>query len=346
VISGEFPQLSTRVKHSAGDKPQTTSIHYAGTFSLPMQKGSHSQQIRDGQVVRVRAHWDHTELDFDGASISINVDEEKERTSVATSYQGTWQPPFCEVGLRDALAFVSANSLHPRVTIRGFEHDALVFVRRTPEDSRTGMPRPVGAIPTSALAFWNIFIAFLRYCDGFASRSEQAFYSTPLARLSLELIPASTGTIHGFILSLVVAIEALVAEIIEPRSAVEIPADFIEHIKGWNGDEGLKQRAIKILNTFLPQISSNQNLRELVGQRVVTEQQRRLWDRLRQRVAHGKLVDYDDEKLYEKRLTLVTMFYRLALGLLGYQGLLTDYGTYPPQDFEFRWDFQSSATAL
>lgn len=338
VVTGEFPQLSTRVPLSGDHNAHTTTIYFSETFRLPMTGRSYSQRVRNDEVERVSVHHDRTELSFHGAEIIINVDEAGHETVVSTTYGGAWKPPLCEVGLRDALAFVTAVAIYPRITVRAFDNDALVFLRSTPKEARTGMPRPIGGVPRNAKAFWDVFLAFLAYCDEIGLRDiEQAFYSTPLSRVNSELLPASTGTIHGFILSLVVAIEAVVTAIMPAAKDRPSIDEFVNYVRSWNGDDSLKNRAIGILKSFLNQVSANQRLRCLVQNHVVTEEQRNLWDSLRQRVTHGHLVDYDDEHLEEKRLQLITMYNRLALRLLNYRGVVTNYAVTPPQDVPFDW---------
>lgn len=338
VITGEFPQLSTRVPLSSDQKASTTTIYFSETFRLPMTGRSYSQRLRDGEVERVTVHHDRTELTFRGAEIIIEVDEAAHTTMLSTTYHGEWKPPLCEVGLRDAFAFVTAVPAYPRIVVRAFDNDALVFLRLTSKELRTGMPRPIGAVPRNAKAFWDIFLAFLTYCDEIGARDVgQAFYSTPLSRVNSELLPASTGTIHGFVLSLVVAIEGVVTQILSGANEQPSIDELVNHVRSWNGEESLKNRAIGILRSFLSQVSTNQRLRWLVRDHVVTEEQRRLWDDLRQRITHGHLVDYDDERLEEKRLQLISMFNRLALRLLHYRGVVTNYAARPPQDEAFDW---------
>jgi hypothetical protein len=335
-VTGEFPQLSTRVAFTAFERERNATVnYYASVPELPMLKKSHRHHIREDNVELVSIHWDRTDLNFAGADVKIILDEKKNRTRVSTTYRDEWRPPYCEVGLTDAFAFITATNLRPRITVRGFQEDALVFIRYTPEEPRTGMLRPIICNPSAEKAFWDLFLAFLRNCE-----IQKQFYSTRFSRLFSELVPASTGTIHGIILSLVLAIEDLVDQLSE---AVPTPAgieQLMAHVRTWPGDEALKTRAIGILSSFLGRTSTNENLRKLIQKRIVTEDQRRVWDDLRNRVAiaHGRLVDYDDEKLMEKRNQLITMFYRLSACLLKYRGPLTDYGTWPPVEFDFQWD--------
>lgn len=334
LVTGKFPQLDTRIAFTSFDRqPNTTTILYSAGLRLPMLTGSKTQTIRGELIECETSRHDRCDLDFDGALITVSVDEEKGRTILSTTYSEGWKPPYCEVGLADAVAFVSATEMRPRITIRGFEEDAIVFLRFTPEQPRTGMPRPIAGIPPNRDAFWKLFLAFLRYCA-----PQDAYFSTPLSRLFSELVPASTGTVHGLILSLVVAIEHVVDQIVEPSPASSGTEEIIEYVRAWTGEEALKNRAVGILSSFLPQTSANEKLRRLVAKRVVTDEQRKLWNEFRQKVAHGKLVDYDDARLMEKRNQLIVMFYRLALRLLNYQGPMTDYGDYPSREFDLCWD--------
>ena len=53
-------------------------------------------------------------------------------------------------------------------------------------------------------------------------------------------------------------------------------------------------------------------------------------------LAHGKIVDYSED-IWVIRGELITMFYRLALRLLGYRGGMSDHTKNPPIVFNFDW---------
>ena len=87
---------------------------------------------------------------------------------------------------------------------------------------------------------------------------------------------------------------------------------------------------------MLSRTSTRQHLKALATKGVVTADQIETWAQLRPKLAHGKIADYDEE-LWRRRNQLITMVYRLATRLLGYQGSLTNYTVSPPTEFNFHW---------
>jgi hypothetical protein len=70
---------------------------------------------------------------------------------------------------------------------------------------------------------------------------------------------------------------------------------------------------------------------------IVAAEQVNVWNDVRHPIAHGNVKDYDDEELFNKRDTLVTMFCRLAFAVIGYHGKAMDYSVSPHQPFDFNW---------
>jgi hypothetical protein len=174
-------------------------------------------------------------------------------------------------------------------------------------------------------------LEFLRDC-----KTKKEFGGTPLARLFSELVYASTGTIHVLVLSLVVAVDDLVAQIVGEPQRIRGRDDLNKHIEQWGGDADLKESAIRILQSSLSRTSTPQHLKELAAKGVVTADQIQVWKELRPKMAHGKIADYSED-LRRKHSQLIGMVYRLAARVLGYQGPLTDYTLSPPIEFLFQW---------
>jgi hypothetical protein len=206
-----------------------------------------------------------------------------------------------------------------------------LFIRETPSDLESRFPRPIFYQGPRDRNFWDLFLAFLVDC-----KAKKEFDGTPLARLFSELAYASTGTIHVLVLSLVVAVDDLVARITGQSPPVPDLEDLKEHIKGWTGNAEPKKSAIAVVSSMLSRTSTRQHLKELATKGVVTAAQIQIWEELRPKLAHGKIADYDED-LWSNRNQLIGMVYRLAARLLGYRGLLTDYTGPLPTEFNFRW---------
>jgi hypothetical protein len=174
-------------------------------------------------------------------------------------------------------------------------------------------------------------LAFLRDC-----KARKELEGTPLARLFSELVQASTGTIHVLVLSLVVVVDDLVAQIAGEPQPVRGLDDVKKHIEQWTGDADLKESAIGILQSMLSRKSTSQHLKELAAKGVVTADQIQIWKNLRPKLAHGKIADYNED-LCHKPNQLIGMVYRLAARIVGYKRVLTDYTQSPPVEFDFQW---------
>jgi hypothetical protein len=332
-IEGQFPQLSVDIRLSAFETfRDTTVLYYANELRLPMLEVAEIQRKRGSEVEQISTDWDRTELDFEGSRVVVHGDAEKGRTLVSTSHTQGWGPPYCEVGLADSIGFSCSTPARPRVVVRYLKDRAILFVRETPSDAESRLPRPIAYRGPRDAAFWNLFLAMLRHC-----RQQQEWPSTRLSRLFAELISSSTGTFHAFVLSLVLGIEDLVEQIVgKPQRVPEI-ASLKEYLAAWPGDSELREAAIRVVSSFLSRTSSRAHLKSLRDKNIVTSAELEAWESLRPSLAHGKTLNYEDEQLWERRNECVMMCYRLALRVLNYRGEMSDHTTSPPGRFDFQW---------
>ncbi len=320
LISGELDQLAARLPLTAFEPERNlTALYYLDVPRLPMLSGAEVQTLRDGQVEETRYLYDRSKLDFGGAEVMISTDEANHKLMVSCAHRPGWLPPICEVGLADAISFVTATVLSPRLTVRYQQDHAQFFVRRTPaQPRRFALPAIAKGPPVGPpMAVWDVFLAFLKDCE-----HRQQFDSTPLARAFHEVALASTGTVHGFVLTLVATIEELTYQIVgkvknpEKSKLKAVLSEFKKYVQNWGGDVGFKDRVLGILQSSLLAIPAKQHLEGLAVSGVVTPAQIKIWAQLRPKLAHGKIIDYADEQLAAKRDALITMFYGLARRLL------------------------------
>lgn len=332
-VTGSFPQLFTDLAPTSLDERRNSTVNfYPSSFRLPMMEVTDVHRIRRHSVERRSSEYDHTELDFDGAVVMIREDSATNRTEVSTTHSPDWSPPYCETALANALQFVCASPAQPRVTIRYLADRTSLFIRQTPTVSKSALFRPIAFQGVPDRHFWNLFLAFLRHC-----RANETWSSRRLSDLCRQLIYAGGGTAHILILSLVVAIEDLVDHIMgrgEPYPEIEA---LKRYIRGWNGDADLKGSAISLVASLLSRTSTRKQLRLLTKQGVVTDDEVELWAELRPKLAHGKMLS-DQTDIFNVRNRLTVMFYRLALRLIGYRGLMSDWSQNPSKRFDFQWD--------
>jgi len=109
-----------------------------------------------------------------------------------------------------------------------------------------------------------------------------------------------------------------------------------QYISRWDGPTGLKDRVLG-LTSMAATPSTTSLLTKLKSQGLVTESQIKVWKELRPKIAHGNVIDYADEKLWQNQNLLISMFHRLVLRLIGYKGPITDFSTDDLRTIEFNW---------
>lgn len=330
TVQGRFHQLTATFNDSSsGRGTGVTELHYDRKLAVPMTRLVERQTVCDGNI-ESRASWrDRHEFDFGGAKISLYHVEDPGHTIVSAEFRDGLPPPQAEAWLDEALSFMLGWHVHHRVAIRYLDKRALLFIRKSFVQEKTGMPMPL-RLPEQHGAFWAIFERYLANCE-----KEDCF--APPCALSYvwsEVLLASTGTLHSFVFALVVAIESLARQIGPPASAASKDSigDLREYVDAWTGDPKIKQRALGILSQ-LNVVATSAILKSLQSEGVISEKQIQVWGDLRNKLAHGGILDYYNEQLSSWRDSLVEMAYRLALRQLGYRGEMLSHETRRIVDF-------------
>ena len=334
VVSGSVSRISARVPFLFGvDRKESTALYYAEQLPLTLQGVTEICKMRDGQVIDRKLRADHTTIADEGFSILLRESHDSGFTEVIAKNHAGLMPPIVELALVDSLIYVLCRICRPRVVVRFSDDDALVFVKTCNLDARTGLPDPLIGTPSEGTLHWEIFKAFLRQYIGRTDIS-----SVTIARQLYEVISASNGTVHGFIVSLLLAIENLFTALAaEPApDSNEHLLKLREHIKSWIGNQKIKDRALGLL-AMLNNPASTAILKDLERDAVITANEAASWKSLRPKVAHGALVDVTDQEVWTHRGRLITMFHRLVLRTIGYRGPITDFSTDKLKPVSFNW---------
>ncbi|MFX0200281.1 MAG: hypothetical protein ACFFCW_29530 [Candidatus Hodarchaeota archaeon] len=128
IISGKFNQLSTRLQKLKSDnKRNVTELVFAGTLDLPYKGVVHEKSYHGSEELSTRVWHDHHDLDFKGASIAFQESIDRKRTHIVASHRNQFEPPHVETWIMESLDFITARPLRPRMVIRHFQDDALIF---------------------------------------------------------------------------------------------------------------------------------------------------------------------------------------------------------------------------
>jgi len=331
LVYGEFDQLSTNVKKWEGeDKQNLTELVFENHLDLPLTGIGKVQKFHGENLISAGSWGDHHDLPFEDTSILFQESSDRSRLHVEARNGYQFTPPYIENWIPDALTFVTAKLVYPRMVIRHREKDAVVFLRQTPRNIETEMPPPFPITPSTSEAFWQSFCAYLKKC-----KSEYQFESLDLTKGFRELCLASRGTLQGFLISLSIYIEFCVSKIFASSEITvtrerddhyrEKIDDLIKHIGKWELDENIQSRAKGVLNMlYVPSVSKR--LDTLIEHGVITEDQKKIWKKARPYLAHGNIIDFNkEEEFWHIRNHLISMAYRLIFRIIGYKGLVLDY---------------------
>jgi hypothetical protein len=329
LVEGNFDQLGIRVQKMEGDRTlNSTELVFSDQFDLPLA-GTVKVKSYHGEEVISTSFWgDHHAVAFDDSVIIFQKSSDKSRLHVTASNGDRFTPPHVENWITEAMTFIAARLVYPRMTIRHFEKDALVFIRATPKSTESGMPPPFSGGPDTHDAFWKAFCAYLAKC-----KAIQQFEPLEMTKGFSELCLASKGTLQGFLISLSVYIEFCVnlifstpeADTSEESEYKEKVLDLVQHVSAWERDNTIRDRAKGLLSMlYAPSLPNRMEV--LVEQGVITEVQKRVWKKARPYLAHGNLIDFkSEEEFWHIRNHLISMAYRLMLRIIGYKGLVLDY---------------------
>lgn len=329
LVEGEFDQLGARVEKTEGDRTSnSTELVFSDYFDLPLAGTVRVESFHGEEVISTSFWGDHHEVTFDDSRIRFQRSLDNSRLHVTASNGERFTPPYVENWITEALIFVTAGIVYPRMIIRHFEKDALVSIRATPRSIESGMLPPFSDGPDTRDCFWKAFCAYLGKC-----KSVHQFEPLEMTKGFSELCLAGKGTLQGFLISLSIYIEFCVNLIFSfPESGASGEDDYkknvgdlIQHVGTWDRDDAIRERAKGLLSMlFTPSLTKRMDV--LVEQGVITEIQKMTWKKARPYLAHGNVIDFKkEEEFWHIRNHLISMVYRLMFRIIGYRGLVLDY---------------------
>jgi hypothetical protein len=118
TIQGKFSQLATRIGKVKGDQDKDlTELIFAGTLDLPFT-GRVCEKRFHGRKVMSRRYWsDHHKLNFKGSKIVFQKSDVQNRIHIEATHNKGFTPPNVENWITEALIFVTARMVYPRMVV-------------------------------------------------------------------------------------------------------------------------------------------------------------------------------------------------------------------------------------
>ncbi|MGH9894692.1 MAG: hypothetical protein ACREA0_22480, partial [bacterium] len=235
--------------------------------------------------------------------------------------------PFIDSNVIHALMFTSMSNARP-VYVLESRPDRETLSLFSPERNswRSRFNPPVQPSDESASAYWQLFRCFLSFLR---QRNSPEWH--PFVVESSKIVTASLVGLEAFVPTLSIGVEAVIKEsAFRDHSAGVIDKETVQrlqsHVREWVGDESVIDRACNLLN-MMRQPRAKDVLFQLESAGLIEKRHINAWSKLRNPSAHGESSydDHDDGSLHEDIALATTLFHRIILDQIGYDGEFRDY---------------------
>jgi hypothetical protein len=345
LVHGQFDQLSARVRRfESSNYNNTTELIFSIKPELPLTELVEEKRFHHGEQILSRTSHDRHELHFHQSKIRFFEDSTSNFFHIIADINEEISSFFVENCIPEALVFVTASLVYPRMIVRHFENNSIIFLRNIPSYTQSKMPPPIVGSLDVKKQLWGIFEAYLGEC--LRCRRFEQLEQLEMTQIFSEIAIASNGTPQAFALSLAVTVENLVKQLSGSfvNSAIpDMPSNddldsLQSYIEAWEGNAVIKDRVVQILRSQLRNLPTRKKLEILCEDGVVKNEQIKAWNDIRNPLAHGKIIEFPmDDSFWQRRNLLISMVYRLALHKIGYKGLITDYASPDLDIVDFQW---------
>lgn len=327
-LSGPIQSLTAGVSGPFVANTSSIEVIYDSKLRIPLPLNM-STSVRRGELEVLRkAEGGSATIDVAGTQIEFFIDPELDATWAVANTSPAFPHPHAENWVSEPLSLLLGQLVFPRLVARNLG-DGHALVSLCPASTFQMDTLAASVLQADPLAeresFWQVYgqaltmIARARDKDG-----QRHFEANPLTRYYYEVIQASHGSNWAWCLTVATVVEGI-KKLFGPKPAptpahsVEAIADLLKHVVGWSKDLALRDRVAGFLKSIEAEdqdktLSTSDFLRMLVKDGVIDDAHRKVWNSLRNRVAHGELISPWAEEELEKRMRLLTeLLHRVSM---------------------------------
>ncbi len=323
TFEGEVDGLWTDDQSDAVSRDSSTEVIFLVPRGHPIARAL--QKFLHKHVTHGGAQYEHVVEVLD-STIKFVYEPASNTLSLTASHSSDLPPTYAENWLGEPLRILSGQLVFPRLVARNLGNGrSVISVRRSP----TAVYNAAWAALSSAEnlnaddeAFWTAYAQLLTLIARTRDKKGQRnFEAHKITRLYEEVIQAAHGSRWVWALTFASSVEGL-ARMLVPKDAKPTAAEsdsiaaLIAHISAGAGDLRLKTIAINAV-TRTAEMTTIRVLRDLKAAGVVTDDQLKAWEEIRNSVMHGSLVSpYSSESEDAKLLALAAMLHALTTEIL------------------------------
>jgi hypothetical protein len=296
-------------------------------FQIPKD---HRASLSLARFVSTRPEGGRASSEYDlevmGETVSFAFDVQASVLTITTPGSDIFPLTYTENWLGEPLRILFGQLVYPRLVARTRpEGDATLFVRPSPSwsgDSDWTALWPGQHDGADKARFWTLYSALLAHVATARTGGHPNFEANAITHFHEEIIQAARGSRWVWALTLASSIEGLVT-MLYPRGSQRDDVDheagvaLICHIRAWPGSPALKEAASRSVQRAA-EVTVAVAMRALIVDRVITRDQMRAWQKIRNAVMHGNLVSpYSSQEDDETLVALADLMRALICRIVG-----------------------------
>ena len=346
-IYGDVEHISSYHQKSPSDVKQSAAFVILQAPRLPFTMTTRTSVFQGERKVRSSWSLNREEIKVDGVSVYFEqVEGDTGLFCTITPSEDRTLPNWASVPLVEALRFILGHPVYPACYWQEWGDREVTYIEGySGAVAKCDFLPPF--IPNQSRDYetvWKIFETYLRYLLG---KVHDIAPLSPIGAEYARMMQASAGSLEGFALALTVGVEA-VLKVVEKPDGLPDTRGFSEtdlheltrHLNSWKGNVELRKRAGGAVGR-LNEISANEKLRRLENKGIVSKEERKAWEDLRTKCAHGGRFEDNEIPNSERSLEKVTgLLHKTVLYEIGYAGEFTNYSRegWPNEEVPWKTD--------
>jgi hypothetical protein len=295
-LSGELRSIVTKVSGPWVAEKSGVELLFMPPFQLPMNEWAMTRTTLGEEELVMSRQPGRQVIEVLGTKVVFANDTSDDALWITAETSDQLRHPHLEWQLSEPLRILLGSAVYPKLISRNFGDGSafvnLVHAPRLVKPSAFGLMQSIGT-GHDHVQFWKFYANILQMVA--TDKGNSGLDAHPVTRLYDELWQAQKGSRWGIVLTLASTVEALAKSLMSDEDKrSEFPESDLdgmkEHLQSWKGDSSLRERMISSLG-FLRNRSTVAFLRGLVAANSLDSTQLKTWQRVRNSVMHGELVE-------------------------------------------------------
>lgn len=324
---GKIYQLKKHYVLSSELQKSCVTVRFLGKTNFPANLATQTETRVGERLVSSSGSMNAAEATIDDSIFKIGI--EGKHTVASLCLTGPIDPTFIASNIEAALQFATGREL-TRLTVESSEkniiNSTLCSAKTTGPKGYIQSPLNVNTFDTNG-HFWQLFSDYYRHVS-----SNESLKNNPLSNHISMAIESSVATMEAAVLALAVGVEGIAKHTLKAEAKTQ-NNELLEEIElvskaisNLTISETTKKRIQGSINA-LKNVRTTDLLKNFIENSSLSKGTYEAWNTLRNKVAHGSGLQYEDIELnLQFRDKVIALMYALVFDAIGYKGTFVNYG--------------------